>query len=137
MKRLFAIILFVAACGPGAVSPSPSGQTLTGTFTLTNSEAVDRTATDCAGTGGYSDVRSGLDATVKNAAGLIIGKGSLVARMGDKDKLELFKCTYDFRITGIGDYQFYVVTVGRRGELTYSAEELSGMGWDVEMSLGS
>lgn len=123
MKRLIVLALLVASCG--------GSQTITGSFVLTDPE-VAWTPTTCEGTGGYSDIRAGTDVVVKNGTGTIIGTAALVA---DPERSGTTRCTYTFAVP-VKDAEFYAVSVGRRGELTYSKAEMEAQAWTVGFTLG-
>lgn len=129
---LLAAALLAVACAESA-APTTAPRTISGTFTLENGEPADRSGGDCRGTRGYGDMRSGVDVTVRDAAGTIVGTARLAAdsayRYGNG-------CRYLFTVGPLPDSGFYSVEVGRRGDLTYSAAELDAMGWRVELDLG-
>ena len=122
MTRFVWAVLLVAACG---------GQTITGSFVLRGSG--ETTGTTCAGTGGYSDIRTGVNVVVKDGTGKVIGTGTL---LDDPDADTVFgRCSYVFSVP-VTDADFYSVEVGRRGALTYSRAELEAQGWTVGFTLG-
>jgi hypothetical protein len=146
-------LLLLPACG------GTSTQTVTGAFTLT-STSLSGGWTSCSGDGGYSDFGRGMNVTIRNGAGEIIGTATTRnltrADLGDFDStntddldkystLELSaalaqlregsRCTVWFE-TEAAKADFYSVAVGRRGELTYSAKELADKDWHVELTLG-
>lgn len=105
--------------------------TLTGSFVL----LAETSGTDenCYGTGGYSDVQSGVTVTVRDGSGTTLATG----RLGPGDRVGRTMCEFPFEVTDIAQADFYAIEVGRRGELTYSHTEMEGVGWDVGFSLGS
>lgn len=144
---------FLPACG------GTSTETVTGTFTLT-STSLSGGWTSCSGDGGFSDFGRGMNVTIRNGAGEIIGTGSTRnlsrADIGEFDSAETddlnkystleltaafaqlrgsSQCTVWFEVEA-GKADFYSVAVGRRGELTYSAKELADKDWHVELTLG-
>ena len=121
---LLALVLVVAGCG--------GGRAITGSFVLTDDD-VAWTSTSCEGTGGYSDIRAGTDVVVKDATGTIIGTAALVP---DPERSGTTRCTYTFMVP-VKDAEFYAVSVGKRGELTYSKAEMEAQGWTVGFTLGS
>jgi hypothetical protein len=117
-----ALVLLLAACGPG-------GQTLTGEFTLFADEFG---GPPCSGTGGYGDIRQGVDVVVRNEAGEIIGTSSL----GPGERRRSDSCTFTFEVANLPVAAFYSIEVADRGDLTYSREDLDAMEWHVAMTLG-
>lgn len=144
MKTLILVSILVAACGQAA-SPSPAGQALTGTFELFNGQGnpVQRTDTDCRGTGGYSDIHAGISAVVRDDKGTIVGSSRLTplpeqkAADGRIDFRERNTCRFEFTIPQLPEAPFYTIEVGDRGELTYSRADLEAQGWTVELNLGN
>ncbi|WP_374157906.1 DUF732 domain-containing protein [Mycobacterium sp. G7A2] len=109
--------------------------TITGSFTLNDedanaySSAIEVDGSSCTGSGGYSDVDSGTPVTVKN------GKGeTLTTTYLEEGKGGRYMCTFGFTFEITEGQDRYVVSVGRRGELSYSFEELRAGG--VALSLG-
>lgn len=130
---LLPVFVVLGACG-GSGSPSDTAaRTLTGAFELENGEATDRSGGDCKGTGGYSDMKSGVEVIVKDAAGVIIGQTRLAA---DSAFLYGNGCRYTFEVPALPVSGFYTVTVGKRGDQTYSEADLEAMGWAVSLHLG-
>ncbi len=158
MRRvLVCAVLLLAACGGGG---SGGEQQLTGTVTVKDDD-ISGDWDDCSGTGGYDDIRAGLNVTVLDGEGAIVGTGSarnlteadagemtLDKAIEDPDApmtLELSaafapaldgECTLVFEVP-VKDAEFYVVKAGGRGELSYSHDELEERGWFVQLSLGS
>jgi hypothetical protein len=143
----------LSACG------GTKPQIVTGSFTLA-SDSISGSWTSCSGDGGYSDFGRGMNVTIRNGAGEIIGTGTTRnltrADLGDFDssdpedlddysKLELTaglaklsegtRCIVWFEAE-IAEADFYSVAVGRRGELSYSAKELADDDWHVQLTLG-
>ncbi len=125
MRRLFAIVLIVTGCGVGS-------HKITGTFKLIDSD-VNYNQFTCYGLGGYADIREGADVIVKDGSGKIIAKSKLV---DDKAGSSARGCAYTFEVADVPSADFYAVSVGRRGELTYSKSEMAAQGWKVSFSLG-
>jgi hypothetical protein len=108
--------------------------TLTGSFTLIDSD-VSRTPAGCSGTGGYSDVKAGMQVVVKNEKSEILAVGEL----GDDDYTGEYgqvACKFPISIKDIPKASFYEIEVGRRGSLKYSFDELRNAKWSVKFSLG-
>jgi len=108
--------------------------TLTGSFTLIDSD-VSRTPAGCSGTGGYSDVKAGMQVVVKNEKSDIVALGELG---GDDYSGEYGQvaCKFPISIKDIPKASFYEIEVGKRGSLKYSFEELRNANWSVKFSLG-
>jgi hypothetical protein len=150
MRTLIALLLagLLTSCSSGGDKPAATTTqptySITGTFTLlgleddqvgdsdvgTGTYTVDDNG-DCSGTGGYDDVQEGLQVTVADEAGTVIGTGYLLA--GEQTS---GGCMLRFKIDGIRPAKFYKVTVGRRGEISYSHAEMEAQGWFVELTLG-
>ena len=139
MRRLLLAAVFVAGCGGGTVTVTHD---LTGSLTLEQDEKVEKTEGTCSGTGGYADMHDGGDVIVRDGAGVIIAKGRLTfAPRPDETailKLDEYRwsCPFAFAIRDVSDADFYVLTIGRRPDLTYSRAEMEAMGWKVELTLG-
>lgn len=82
------------------------------------------------GTGGYDDVEAGVQVTVSHEAGTVIGTGYL--EPGEKVS---GGCQFRFTVDRVPVAMFYKVAVGRRGEISYSHEDLKNV-WAVELTLG-
>lgn len=103
-----------------------------GIFMLDDSAGLGVIASDgesCEGAGGYSDVGPGTPVTVKN------GKGeTLAATMLGQGKGSFANCTFSFTFPVTEGEDRYVVSVGHRGEFSYSFGQLQARG--IEMRLG-
>jgi hypothetical protein len=137
-----ALVLLLAGCGGSAATPSTDtgGHTLTGELVLTQTERTSRPirggeVTSCSGTGGYDDVRDGLQVVVRDGEGTIIGRGELVTDRA-ASTASPNGCTFDFTVDSLPEVDFYNVEIGDRGELTYSFADLEEAGWRVESELG-
>ncbi|MEH3140754.1 MAG: DUF732 domain-containing protein [Mycobacterium kyogaense] len=109
--------------------------TILGSFTLKDenanaySSAIRVDGSSCTGSGGYSDIEAGTPVTVKNGKGEILTTTYLENGEGGQ-----FMCTFGFTFKATEGQDRYVVSVGRRGELSYSFEQLRAGG--VALSLG-
>lgn len=145
----------LTACGG---SGDDSGQAITGTASLV-SEDVAGDWDDCTGTGGYDDFGAGMDVTIRDEDGTIVGSGTTrnltvddqtvttdpeadlspleSAAMGAEmlPFMEGTACVIWFDVPVEGA-DFYEVSVGSRGEMTYSRDELEDIEWHVDLSLG-
>jgi hypothetical protein len=160
MRRaiIMAGVLALAACGGGGGSDSLA---VSGTFTLTDSEGFVGGWDSCSGDGGYDDFGPGMNVTVRDGDGSIVGTGTTesledadapdieaeegarggadgalgIAAMMAKDLMDGTWCTVKFEVP-VKRAEFYEIEVGRRGELSYSYEELEDNDWWVELNLG-
>jgi hypothetical protein len=114
-------------------SPTPTGFTIQGTVTVEAGISADGDlGGSCVTDGGYSDIRSGAQVTVKDGAGAVIALGALdpgktIANREFSDGTGYLatKCVFGFTVTGVPDgQQFYAVEVSHRGELRYTRSDL-------------
>jgi hypothetical protein len=103
---LIALALILAGCGGGGGSSDTTATSLesyaiTGRFILLGSAAdedfveYERTSgpgVACAGTGGYGDVKPGIQVTVEDEKGTVIGNGALSEGSSVSDG-----CSFDFK----------------------------------------
>ena len=98
---------------------------VTGSFTLKDdapslySPSITVSGSSCSGSGGYSDIDQGTQVTVKNGKGDILTTTSLEPGEGGR-----YLCTFPFSFDVTEGEERYVVSVGRRGEMSYSFAEL-------------
>lgn len=141
----------VATTAP-TTTPAPTTvvelPTLRGSFVL-ESDAGGRWD-DCYGTGGYVDFGAGMDVTVRDSENTIIAVARtrhLTEDDGDDGDAwmsdvkafavnALDACAVVFEIPDLPASDFYTVTVGSRGDLAYSADELEATGWTIDLTLG-
>lgn len=109
--------------------------TISGSFTLNVDDpnpyapAIEVDGASCVGASGYSDVNPGTPVTVKNGKGEILTTTYLEEGKGGR-----YMCTFGFTFDVTEGQDRYVVAVGRRGELSYSFDELRAGG--VALVLG-
>ena len=106
--------------------------TASGKFVLINSAGLDAIATDgasCQGADGYSDVGGATPVTVKNSKGEVLASTSLGRGQGDATT-----CTFSFSFPVTEGQDRYLVSVGHRGEFSFTFEQLRARG--VEIHLG-
>lgn len=118
---------------------TPEALEITGTFTLTDSETGGRWSS-CFGTGGYDDFGAGMNVTVRSQNDTVIGSSStrhLTATDPGAEEAQdaEFSCTVAFSVE-VEESDFYLIDVGRRGQLSYSFEELESADWSVALTLG-
>lgn len=149
---LLAVVL-VTQLGGGA-----DAVTIRGSMTLFDVGGVEGDPDDCGGTGGYDDFGAGMNVTVRSSDDEIIGSGDtrnapvdeqleyLVAageiEEGDEEARDLLENTANSVCVVLFDVEadeadFYAITVGSRGELSFSAEELADQDFAVALTLGS
>jgi hypothetical protein len=129
--------------------------TIRGNFELVDS-GVSGEIDDCHGTDGFSDFGPGMNVTVKDSAGAIIGTASTrnagievlseyihaADPVGGDQSVASLREYGDVTCVVIFDVEvepsdFYAIEVGSRGELTYSAEELEAADHAVALTLGT
>ncbi|OBB04491.1 hypothetical protein A5664_07300 [Mycolicibacterium fortuitum] len=105
---------------------------VTGTFVLTDNsgaEGIVSDGTKCQGANGYADVNAGTPVTVKNGKGEVLAATTLgPGKSGNAN------CTFTFTVALTEGQDRYVLSVGRRGEFSYSFEQLVAKG--ILMQLG-
>lgn len=113
--------------------------TITGTFTLVADPKLDasQAGRPCSGSGGYSDFGSGMNVTIRDGSGTIIATTNTTdAEWVQLDQVGGVWCRTSFETTAdIVDY--YTIAIGRRGELSYSFDELKAANFEVALTLGS
>jgi hypothetical protein len=105
--------------------------TADGVFVLTDNAGVGAVAVDgpaCAGAGGYSDIAPTTPVVVKNGKGDVLATSSLGPGKGDASL-----CTFSFTFPVTEGQDRYVVSVGRRGEFSYTFGQLRGQGVHIRL----
>jgi Protein of unknown function (DUF732) len=110
--------------------------TITGTFTLADNSpdayypTITNNGSTCSGADGWSDIHPGTQLFVKNSKGDIVATTELEQGTGNR-----FVCRlpFSFEITEGEDH--YIVSVGRRGEVSYTFTQLKNDG--VKLCMGS
>ncbi|EFD72268.1 hypothetical membrane protein [Mycobacterium tuberculosis GM 1503] len=103
--------------------------TVTGSFTLKDESpnvyapAITVSGSGCSGSAGYADIDRGTQVTVKNGQGDILATAFLQAGQGGR-----FLCTFPFSFEITEGEDRYVVSVSRRGEMSYSFADLKANG---------
>ena len=108
--------------------------TVSGTFVLIETSkpylsSITSDGTKCQGVHGYSDIGSGTQVVVKNGKGEILASTPLGEGHGNDAS-----CTFSFSFPITEGQDRYVLSVGHRGEFSYSFEQLQLHG--VEIHLG-
>jgi uncharacterized protein DUF732 len=109
--------------------------TVPGSFILIEStkgyySSIEVDGDTCKGIEGYSDIGSGTQVTVKNGKGEILATTTLGEGHGND-----VQCTFAFQFPITEGQDRYVVSVARRGDFSYSFQQLQQHG--VEVHLGS
>jgi len=124
-----------------AVSESYS---ITGSFLLRQALPGEpmRDIAPCVGINGYGDITVGLEVVVRDGSGNVLAVGELgpgewieEPRASEVAALD-FNCLFPLRVDGVPRVPFYGVSVGRRGELTFTFDEMVANGWEVQFSIG-
>lgn len=103
--------------------------TIEGTFTIEDDSPspylslIQTHGSDCAGVGPYSDIQAGTQVFVKNKQGDILTTSELLPGTGNR-----YQCTFNFSFEITEGEDHYIVSVGRRGELSYTFTELKNRG---------
>jgi Protein of unknown function (DUF732) len=109
--------------------------TVTGSFTLKDESpnpyapAITVSGSSCSGSGGYGDIDAGTQVTVKNGKGDILTTTFLETGSGGR-----YLCTFPFSFDITEGEDRYIVSVSRRGEMSYSFADLKSTG--VALVLG-
>lgn len=82
-------------------------------------------------TGGYSDIGTGTQIRVSDAAGTLLGVGSLT---GGVARWDLGGCQFMFEVVAEAS-DLYQVEVAKRGQLAWRHDELETNGWQVVLNL--
>ncbi|AQT82293.1 hypothetical protein B1R94_28195 [Mycolicibacterium litorale] len=105
---------------------------VSGIFVLTDSlgtGAIESDGKTCRGTNGYSDVGQSSPVIVKNGTGEILATTALGPGTGDTAS-----CTFSFSFPITEGQDRYIVSFGRRGDFSYSFDQLRSQG--VQIRLG-
>ncbi len=113
---------------------------------------VSGTTGNCYGSGGYDDFGAGMDISIKNQDGKLIGSGSTLSYedllveypeygktvVGDSDLDDeaVIGCAVAALVPVSEEADFYEVSVGRRGTNSTSRKEMEKNDWRVQLSLG-
>ena len=129
------VVLAVVASG-ALLTTGARSRTITGTMTLVDSYRynADGAGEPCSPGGGYDDISSGGQVTVRDESGATLATGSLSSGRRVRDA-----CEFSFSDSDVRNAKFYEVGMGddSRGGLQYSADEMHENSWTVALSLGS
>jgi hypothetical protein len=98
----------------------------------TGDEFLNMALMGCTGLGGYKDIQPGAQITISDQSGDIIAVTEL-----EPDPLseDFDECRFQF-VAEVPEATFYSISLGRRGEMTYSFDDLEDAEWLIELSLG-
>lgn len=115
--------------------PKPEAYAIKGKMTLVDSD-LGGSDENCYGTGGYSDIQSGMPVTIKDGSGAIIATGDVgIGSKPAESQYSSVQCMFSFSVGNIPKADFYQVQVGRRGVLNYSFAEIQQKNWEIALSL--
>lgn len=152
-----------ASAAASTTQPQPNNKPikLRGYLTVSGGDGhVSGTWDDCEGTGGYADLDPGMFVTISDAAGIKVGGSSLTSvspvdfhwlattrffaseRIANPneveallEELEGFTCMMVFEVD-VAKSDFYTLSTGKRGESTYSYEELAADDFVIGLEIG-
>lgn len=101
--------------------------TLVGTFYLYDQDSAENCDSPSAG---YDDISDGTEVLITDEDGKVVGSSEL-----SNGRSTTGGCVWDFS-SAVGNAEFYSVEVGRRGKVTWSKAELSGLDWEISLQLG-
>jgi len=96
----------------------------------------------CETRGGYSDIGPGMQATIHNPAGDVIGfatfetPGLRTQSMEGPLGLVPTECTFTTLVRDVPEAESYGIEVGSRGTVQFSDDELAAAAWFAELSIG-
>jgi hypothetical protein len=115
--------------------PKPEVYAVKGKMTLVDSD-LGGSDENCYGTGGYSDIQSGMSVTIKDGSGAIIATGDTGSGSKPKDsEYSEVQCVFSFSVENVPKADFYQIQVGRRGGLNFSFAEIQQQNWEIALSL--
>jgi hypothetical protein len=129
------VVIYVTPAPTATRSPVPSFETHTVKVTLSlngalkNYFVLDDGSCTGSSTQGHGDISASTNATLKNESGTILAS----ARLGKGRVADSGYCVFAFDFTNVGDAKFYTITVGRRGELSYSKDDLIKKDWSIDL----
>ncbi len=108
---------------------------LVGTLELygeSGDEFMNLAVLGCFGLGGYDDIMSGAQITIRNESGDVVAVTEL---QPDPLSEATDECKFQF-VAEVPHATFYSLEMGRRGDMTFSFDELEERGWFVELGIG-
>jgi hypothetical protein len=115
---------------PSIAVDSKGRPTLTGSFTLW---AADPQKNACADHPQVPDIKAGAAVVLSDGSGKQLARTTLSAGTVEATKRG---CVFPFQVAGLPKTDSYQLKVGRQGALTFSATDLAGNGWRVQLNLG-
>ena len=125
-KQVLIVLAAVVILGTGTflfLNSRPKIERVSGTFGLIDS--VRTLDENCNSSGGYSDISSSTQVILRSKDGVELDRNSLgifvePLKIGNGKRL----CTWTFRLDVKKGEEYYILSVGKRGEFKYSYEEL-------------
>jgi hypothetical protein len=90
-------------------------------------------AINCYGKGGYKDISGGMTVKVQDGKQNILALGKTQVGYSDGTAVG---CVFEFEVNDVPKSDFYAITVGNRGGINYSFDEINKRDWKVYVSLG-
>lgn len=138
--KAFGIVAAVVLAGAVAIwlirDREPETGRVVGTFAVIDKKSsylgwnLDE---NCNTSGGYSDIGSSTQVIVKNREGLELDRTDLGVLPEIKTEGRTRRCTWTFFLEIPKGEEYYILSVGRRGEMGYSFDEITS---GVSLSLG-
>lgn len=142
----------VVACGgtdtaetvpDSTTTTTPAPQLLQGGVQIRFPNAIAGEDDSCRAREGFDDVRPGVNLVVRDPRGDIVGTTTLGAGKvvrPPEDEVEHWSdavpwCVFGFSVQVPPNLGFYTVDAGRRGQVTFSQEDLEETGWYAVLSL--
>ncbi|NJK99256.1 MAG: hypothetical protein HC910_01340 [Spirulinaceae cyanobacterium SM2_1_0] len=115
-------------------SLTSGSRALRGSLTLIDVDIAD--ADDqCYGTGSYDDIAGNLRVVVRDGRNQILTTGETAAGARPNNPQEAVDhCVFAFRLD-VPKADFYTIAIGRRGQLSYSWQELQERRWRINFTL--
>lgn len=113
----------------------PVTQTIEGTITLTDGSHGDP-GSQCAGSGGYDDMRTGAQVRVSDQTGEVIAVGRLESGEAVEARFVGTDCEFAFTVDDVPDVDVYTIEVSHRGGISYDRAEMERQDWSVSLTLG-
>lgn len=139
-RKLFGLIAVVVLVGATAIwlvrNREPEKKQVVGTFAVIDKKSsygdwnLDE---NCNTSGGYSDIGSSTQVIVKNREGVELSRTDLGVLPKIETEGRTRRCTWTFFLAISKGEDYYILSVGRRGEMKYSFEEITS---GVSLSLG-
>jgi hypothetical protein len=137
--KAFGVVAAVVLAGAVAIwlirDREPETSRVVGKFALIDKRSSVGWSLDenCNTSGGYSDIGSSTQVIVKNREGLELARTDLGVLPEIETVSVTRRCTWTFYLEIPKGEDYYILSVGRRGEMKYSFEEITS---GVSLSLG-